>query len=233
MRRLDGVEDLLPTVDVLARPGELVLVNPGVLSLAVDVRDAVRRAEDEMPVDDLEVVAVERAHRRSRGAVALRVVLAAVAGAAVAARWDRRDHGDVLPILPLDVLRLVVLHRTVRLHRAAQVRAAVRDDREARLAVQEPVVADVRRSVRNLTRLGMHEELRHEPLALGEVRQRAEVDLGIALLAIGGDYHEPQRRYGDESADHTAEAERGELEELAPREPLTRRRLRHRRLAPV
>src|SRR5207247_10142577 len=100
---------------MLARPGELVLVDPGVLSLAVDVTDAVRRAQDQASVDHLEVVAVEGAHRRSGGAVALRVVLAAVAGAAVAARWARRGHRDVLPVLALDVLGLVLLVRNLRL----------------------------------------------------------------------------------------------------------------------
>src|SRR5436305_1216957 len=70
-------------------------------------------------------------------------------------------------------------------------------------------------------------------LSLAEVRERTEIDIGIALLAIGGDDHEAERRDSDETADHTAEAERGELEELAPREPLTRRRLRHCGLAPV
>src|SRR2546429_6415180 len=92
MRRLQGVEDLLPAVDVLTGSGELVLVDQGVLPLALHVRDAVRRTENEVTVDDREVVTVQRANRRSRDAVAFDVVLAALPWTAVTARGARRDH---------------------------------------------------------------------------------------------------------------------------------------------
>src|SRR5262245_4050993 len=144
MRRLDRVEDLLPAVDVLTRPGELVLVDRGVLALPGDVRDAERLAEDQVAVDDRELVAVERAHRRAGRAVPLGVVLAAVARTAEASRRDDRDQRHLLSLLTRRNLLLVGrLRRAVRLHRTAEVGAAVRDDREAGLTVQRAVVADV------------------------------------------------------------------------------------------
>ena len=133
VRRVEGIEPLLGAVDVLARADELVLVDLRLRAAAVDVRDGVRAQQHEPAVLDLEVVAVERAHRRAGGAVALRVVLAAVARAAEAGRNGRAQRDRA-------VLRLLglVLHaedraaRAVRLHRAAEMRAPVGDDREAR-----------------------------------------------------------------------------------------------------
>src|SRR5712691_3845021 len=228
MRRLQRVEKLLPTVDVLAGTGELVLVDQRVLPLALHMRHAVRRTEDEVAVPDLVVVPVERANRRAGNAIALGVVLPAVAGAAVTARGNGRDQRDPLTALALDVLLLVVLHRSVRLDGTAEVRAAIRDDREARLTVQETVVADVRRAMRDLPGLRMHEELRHEPLPLGEVVQRSEVDVRVPLLDVRRHDHEPDCGYGHEPADHAAEPERCALEEAVSGESMG---LRHRRLA--
>src|SRR2546422_573079 len=213
MRRLQGVEDLLPAVDVLTGSGELVLVDQGVLPLALHVRDAVRRTEDEVAVDDREVVTVQRANRRSRDAVAFDVVLAAVAWTAVTAGGNRRDHRDPLALREVDVLLLVVLYRAVRLDGATEVRATVRNDREARLAVQLTVVADVCGPVRHLASFRVHEELRHEPLPGGEVVQRAQVDLRIPLPLERRHDHEADRGHGHETADHGAQSERRALEE--------------------
>src|SRR5438132_1081790 len=109
-------------------------------------------------------------------AVALGVVLAAVARAAEAAGGKHGDQRNLLAPAALEVFLLVGLLRPVRLHGAAQVRAAVGDDREARLAVQQAVVPDVGRSARDLARIRMHEERGHEPAAFGEVVERSEVD---------------------------------------------------------
>jgi hypothetical protein len=62
---LQRVENLLQAVDVLTGTGELVRVNLGVFTLALHVRHAVRRAENEVAVDHFERVAVERANRRA------------------------------------------------------------------------------------------------------------------------------------------------------------------------
>ncbi len=138
----------------------------------------------------------------------------------VAAGRNRRDHRDLLAFRKVDLLRLVVLDRAIRLHRAAEVRAAVRDDREARLAVQLTVVADVRGAVRHLAGLRVHEELRHEPLAFREVLQRAQVDFRVPLSLERGDDHEADGGHGHETADQTAQPERRALEEPIAREAL-------------
>jgi hypothetical protein len=79
----------------------------------------------------------------------------------------------------------------------------------------------------------MHVEGRDEPLALREVVERAEVDVGVALVLEGRHDHEADHGYGDETPDHRAQAERRRLEETAPRETLAGLGLRHRRLAAV
>ena len=61
--------------------------------------------------------------------------------------------------------------------------------------------------------LRVHEERRHEPLAFGEVLERPEVDVRVALALERRDDHEPDDRHRDEAADHRAEAERRGLEE--------------------
>src|SRR5207237_1071773 len=99
-----------------------------------------RLAEVEAALANRELVAVETAHGRPGRAVALLVVGAAVAGAAEAGEaLDRREGDQLVP--RLQVLRLLRLLESVRLHRAAEVRAAVRDDREAGLLAEQAVVA--------------------------------------------------------------------------------------------
>src|SRR5256885_6757709 len=134
MRRLQWVEDLLPAVDVLAGSGELVLVDQGVLPLALHVRDAVRRTENEVTVDDREVVTVQRANRRSRDAVAFDVVLAAMALTAVTAGGDRPGHRHPPAPRGGDVLLLGVLHPAARRGGANPGRATGSKEREARAA---------------------------------------------------------------------------------------------------
>src|SRR4051794_9962666 len=143
--RLDGIEPGLETVHVLAREGERPLVDHGRRADAVDVRDRERLADEEVAVADREGVAVERAYRRTGDPVPLGVVLAAVARTAEAGDRHGRDQGHIA-----ERLRVLLVQRTVRLHRAAEVRTVVRDDREARLAVQLAVVADERRPPRHL-----------------------------------------------------------------------------------
>src|SRR5712691_11802237 len=131
VRRLDRVEPGFRSRDVLAGTCEAIPLDAGVLALARDLRDAVRLRKDEPPVDDLVLVAVERAHGRAGRPVALLVVLAAVAGAAEAG-GERRDQRHLAAALRVLRLLLLVEDGAVRLHRAAEVGAAVRDDREAR-----------------------------------------------------------------------------------------------------
>src|SRR5712691_11771093 len=94
VRRVERIEDLLDAVDVLARADLFVLVDLCLRAGAVDVRDGVRAEQYQAAVVDLEGVAVERTHRRAGRAVALRVVLTAVAGAAVAG-WDDGEERDL------------------------------------------------------------------------------------------------------------------------------------------
>ena len=84
MRRVERIEDLLDSVDMLARADFLVLVDLRLRAAAFDLRYGVRAEQDQAPVDDREVVAVEAADGRACGAVALRVVLPAVARARTA-----------------------------------------------------------------------------------------------------------------------------------------------------
>src|SRR5262249_16895964 len=92
MGRLKGIQHLLGPVDMVARPGLLVLVDLGAPTGADNVRDRVGAEQDEAPLVDLEVVAVERAHGRPRGAVALGVVLAAVTGGGDGGSGRRRGR---------------------------------------------------------------------------------------------------------------------------------------------
>ena len=69
-------------------------------------------------------------------------------------------------------------------------------------------------------------------LPSGKSRERAEVVILVALLQERRRDHEAERRHGDEPADHAAEAERRDLEELRARvalAPAARRRARPRR----
>src|SRR5439155_10347825 len=105
----------------------------------------------------------------------------------------------------------------VRLHRTTEMGATVRDDREARLAVEQSVVADVRRAARHFTEPRIDEVRRELPLALGEVRQRAEVDTVLELLAECRAERHHERRNGNDRADHAAESERRALEKTTAR----------------
>ena len=93
------------------------------------------------------------------------------------------------------------------------MRAVVRDDREARLAVDGAVVADERSAPRDLTLGGTRHERGDDELALGEARDRAEIMRAGLLLQEGREGHETERGQGHESADDAAETERGQLEE--------------------
>ena len=184
-----------------------------------------------MAVDDRVLVAVERAHRRARGAIPFGVVLTAVAWTAEAAGREHLDQRDVLTAALVDLLLRVVEHRPVRLHGTAEMRAAVGDDREARLSHQKAVVADVRGAACHLAHRRIEEERREAPFALREVRERAEVGEVLALLPERGRKRHHRHGDGHDRADHTAEPERHALEELAPREPFAGCGLRHPRLA--
>src|SRR5205807_9231460 len=98
VRRGEGIEPLLGAVDVLARAGQLVLVDLRLAAGADDVRDGVRAEQQQMAVLDLELIAIERTHGRAGGAVALRVVLAAVTRAAEADRKSTRLNSSHLVI---------------------------------------------------------------------------------------------------------------------------------------
>ncbi len=170
----------------------------------------------EPSVVDPELVAVERAYRRAGRSVALVVVLAAVARTAEAGGGRGRDPVDLLAVLGLGLL-LVVQRQPVHLHGAAEVDAAVREDREARLAVEQAVVADVRRAPRDLALLGVEQEGRDHELVLGKVVERADVDVGVALVDERRQDREAEDGKGDHSADHRTQAERRRFEELRAR----------------
>src|SRR5581483_10762258 len=125
MGRLEGIEPLLGPVDVLTRPGLLVLVDLGLRPGADDMRDRIRAEQDQAAVVDLERVTVERTHRRPGDAVSLGVVLTAVARTAVAGRNDRGQIDP--PVLGvLDDVRLsgeLLPGRAVRLDRTTEMGA--------------------------------------------------------------------------------------------------------------
>src|SRR5919204_472187 len=166
-RRLQGIEPLLGAVDVLAGPRKPVLLDLRAPARADHLADAEGLAERETAVADVELVAVERADGRPGGAVALGVVLAPVAGTAESARRQRRDQRH-LAALRLRLRLLVVEHRPVRLHRATEVRAPVREHGEARLAADEAVVPDVGGTARDLALLRVTHEGRDDVLAFGD-----------------------------------------------------------------
>src|SRR5262249_40968219 len=180
-----------------------------------------------------ELVRVERAPGRPCGAVPFGVVLAAVARTAEPARREHLDQRYFLAAAGAVVLRVVGEARPVRLDRAPEVCAPVRDDREARLAADLAVVTDVRRAPGDLSLVGREEEVRDLPLVLGKVADRAEIDVVLSLLAERGPERGAEDGNRDDGADHAAETERRTLEEPVSREPLARLRRRHRRLADV
>src|SRR4029078_5040240 len=117
---------------------------------AVDMADAVARAEHEVPVPDHEPVAIEGADGRAGAAVALGVVRASVAWALEAR--DARDRPDRHRAgVGRDLLRIAGKPRG--LCRAADVGAAVGDDREARDAFLLAVVPNEGRPPADVLRL--------------------------------------------------------------------------------
>ena len=179
---------------------------------ALDAGDAEELADEEVALADRELGAVERADGRAGGAVALGVVLAAVARAAEAGRLGRRQL-DVVA----ERLLLVVEDGAVRLHRAAEVRAARVEDREARHAFQLAVVADEHRASAHLADLRVLEECGDHELALGKVVERPELDVRLVLVRERRQHHEAEHRQRDHAPDHAAEAERGRGEKHAAR----------------
>src|SRR2546423_13058346 len=143
VRGLDRVEPRLDAVDVVAGVRERILLDLGLRALAHDVADAVGLEEDEVAAADQVVVAIESADRGPGGAVPLLVVLAAMAGTAEPGRKGG-DERDLTGALRLRRLLLAVEDGAVRLDRAAEVRAPVGDDREARPSFGGAVVAHVR-----------------------------------------------------------------------------------------
>jgi hypothetical protein len=216
---------------VLAWAGERVARDLGGGAGSLDERDTVRPEQHEIAVVDLELVAVECAHGRSGRAVSLGVVLTAVAGAPEAGGLGG-DDSDGRGVLGFHDLLLFVEHRPARLDGAAEVRATVREDREARHAVRDAVVADERRPPRHLTLRLVAQERRDLEPPLGKVFERAEVDALWVLVHERRRDHEPKGRHGDEAADHRAQAERRAFEEHRPRValglPVDRRRARDR-----
>src|SRR3954470_16856922 len=149
--RVDGIEELLDPVDVLTGADELVLVDLRLRAGAVDLRDRVLAQQNQPALADIELVAVESADRRACCAVPLGVVLAAVARAPEACRDGRVEDDLTVRRLLLDRREAEDLpRRAVRLHRAAEMRAAVGDDREARnllpARLDRAVVPDERRA---------------------------------------------------------------------------------------
>src|SRR5881227_1117274 len=115
-RGLQWIEPLLDPVDVLAGPGEAVLLDLRAGAGADHLGDAVRLAEHQAAAADVELVAIEGADRRAGRPVAFLVVLAAVAGAAEAAGRQCRDQGHLTGLRLL--LELALLEqRPVRLHK--------------------------------------------------------------------------------------------------------------------
>src|SRR5262249_3371576 len=166
-------------------------------------------------VGDRDLGPVERPDGRTRRAVPLRVVLAAVARTAETAGREHLDQRHFLAAAGAVVLRVVGEARAVRLHGTPEVRAPVRDDREARLAVELAVVTDVRGAAGDRSRVGMEEEVRDLPFVLGEVVDRAEVHVVLPLLAERRPERGAEDGDRDDRADHAAETERRAFEEPA------------------
>src|SRR5215218_5440244 len=194
VRRLEGVHPRLGARHGLARALELELLDLGGLTRALDLRHAVEVAEHETAVHDVELVAVEPAHRRPCDAVALLVVRAAVAGADEAGRGQDRRDVDIA-VGGLDRLPLLGEDRAAGLHRAADMCAAVGDDREARGAVQQAVVAHEGRAAGNLALPRVADERDDFPVVLLEIRDRAEIDLVRLLLDEPRHQREAERRH--------------------------------------
>ena len=147
-----------------------------------------------MAVLDRERVAVERPHRRARRCGCPRC------------RTGRRDTGSRSPrsrssgsgSRPPKCFVRCVVERAVRLHRAAEVRAVVRDDREAWLPVQLAVVANVRSAPGDLARLGVGMKVATTYFPSGKSESGPRSWSFDALLQERRQHHEPERRRGHE-----------------------------------
>src|SRR6266576_3487492 len=180
--RVERVEERLGPRRRLAVAEAFEAVDPRGPGCAVDPADAVDRAEDEAPVANRELVAVERPRGRPGRAIALGVELAAVTGAAEASRGQSRYDLDLADVRPPELL-LLDEDRSVRLRRTADVRAAARHDREARRLADEAVVPDEGRPARDLAGLRVGQERGDHELAFRKCADRPEVDrprLGVA-----------------------------------------------------
>src|SRR6185437_1890923 len=121
--------------------------------------------------------------------------------------------------------------RAVRLHRAAEMRTVVGDDREARDLLptdgERAVVADEGGTTVDVTLRRIDVERRDVPLAFLVVGDGPHVDFVPLLAEERRQHREARDRDRDEAADDAAEAERRAFEELAAREALTGRGMRH------
>ena len=185
----------------------------GLRAGAVDLRDAVVAAEDQVALDDRELVAVERAHGRTGRAVALGVVGAAVAGAAEAGDGEHRDGRHDLTPGRLHRLGLGLLHEAERLH--GQPRCAQRFEMIVKLGhpVERAVVADVRRPVPDRLPVRDEPELRDPPLVERELRDRAEVTGFFDCFRKGGTNARKSGGTVTNTPISAAEAERHSAEE--------------------
>jgi hypothetical protein len=192
-------------------------VNPRRRACAVDRRDAVLVAEHEPAAPDRERAAVERSGRRPRSPFTLSVELAAVARAAEAGdRHDRRE----LDLARAGLLRTMPSEWTVRLRRAAHVRASARQDREAGQIAKPAVVADVRRPSRHFPGARVGEEADDDELPLRERRHRPDVDRRATAAEKRRQQCDRRRRQPDAEADEPTQGERRLLEQAAPGKPL-------------
>ena len=183
--RLDRVEPGLDPVNVLTGAGERILVDLRVRSGPVDLGDREGLAEEQAAVVDPELVAVERADRRPRGAVALGVVLAAVARAAEAGRrcgWAPVDDVAVASV-SLDFFSGSPLTWT------GQPRWTQRFERIVKLGAvaEEAVVADVRGAPRDLALLRVEQVGRRSRTCSRGSRRSAPTSIsGWPCLMNGG-----------------------------------------------
>jgi hypothetical protein len=143
-----------------------------------------------------------------------------VAGAAEARRL-RRDKPDFAGIRVLGP-PLLWECGPVRLCRAADVRAAARHEREARHRLEQAVVAHVGGQARDLARLPIGEEGGDYELALGERRDRTQVDGGMLAAEERREECEAGGGQGDGEGNEAAEGERRPLEQPAARVALVR-----------
>src|SRR6185437_12101269 len=92
-------------------------------------------------------------------------------------------------------------------------RTAIREDREARLVLEETVVADIGRATGDLALRRVEQEGRDHELALLEVLDRPEVDLVVVLVLEDRRDREADDGHGEDPGNDGAESERRALEE--------------------